>query len=623
MKKRNQAACVVTSLLASTGAGAVTVAANLADLSLEQLSSIEVTSVSKRAQRLADVPGSVYVISNDDIRRSGATSLGEALRLAPNLHVARADANQWAVSARGFNSVLANKMLVLVDGRTVYSPLFSGVFWEAQGVMLEDIERIEVLSGSGGTLYGSNAFNGVVNIITRSAAETHGTLIATGAGNNDARLSARHGASTASGIDYRLYAQRSLRDNTRLTSGAPVRDGAGKNQAGFRTDRSEAGQQLTLQGDVYENDVDQAPQARKVSGANLLGRWSRTGDNGSRSQVQAYFDRAERDQPGAIRDTLDTWDVEIQHLSKPRAGHELLTGGGLRVLNDRVTNTNPASASLLPAKRRMKLWNVFAQDEIPLGDDLMLTLGLKLEHNDYTGAEWLPNARLAWEAGSNKLLWGAVSRAVRTPSRVDTDFFNAAVAGGPNFRSEVARVYELGWRAQPLPSLSYSATLFHHDVGRLRSLDAGPGGATFNNNFEGRVSGLETWGQWRASERWRLSAGYVHQRQRFNPLPGTTPLGGAASLGNDPRNRWTLGSALDLGGNMEFDVQVRRVGSLPNPVVPAYTAVDARWGWRVRPDLELSITVRNLGDLGHPEWGNPANRVEFDRSVFFKAVWRI
>ncbi|MEP6789980.1 MAG: TonB-dependent receptor, partial [Ramlibacter sp.] len=375
--------------------------------------------------------------------------------------------------------------------------------------------------------------------------------------------------------------------------------------------------------------IDQAPERRRVSGANLLGRWSRDMGEGSRTQLQAYVDQTRRDQPGSILETLDTVDVEFQHLSQPWTTHELLWGAGYRNQRDRVTNINTAALAFMPADANMKLWNVFAQDEVQLPGGFRLTLGGKLEHNDYTGIEFLPNARLSWEIAPNHLLWGAVSRAVRTPSRIDRELFSpgtppyAVVAGGSNFNSEVARVYEIGYRAQPLPALSYSITLFHHDFDGLRSLDAQPGGPTFNNNFEGRLTGLEAWGSWRVSDSWRLGASYVKQNQHFQALPGTTPIGGTASLGNDPRYYATLGSSWNIGANMEFDVQARRVGALPNPAVPAYTALDLRWGWRVRPDVELSVTVRNLGDPRHAEWGNPAGRVEVERSVFFKAVWRI
>jgi iron complex outermembrane receptor protein len=604
--------------------------ASLLDLSLEQLANVEVTSVAKRPQRLADVAGSVYVISAEDIRRSGATSLPEVLRLAPNLQVARADANQYAITARAFNSVLANKMLVLVDGRTVYSPLFSGVFWEVQGVVLEDIDRIEVLSGSGGTLYGSNAVNGVINIISRSALDTQGTLLSAGAGNEDRVFTARHGAATEGGTAWRAYVRRSARDNTRLSSGADIRDGSAKTMAGFRADRTDGGRLLTVQGDLYESRIEQAPAdgSRHLSGMNLLGRWSRQSAGGGRTQLQAYYDRTERNQPGSVRDTLDTIDLEFQQLSQPRAGHELLWGGGYRWQHDRTTNISPAVLAFLPPDRRLNLSNVFAQDEIALGDALKLTLGAKLEHNDYTGAEWLPNARLAWNVAPNHLLWGAVSRAVRTPSRIDREFFSPGVApfiiaGGPNFDSEIAKVYEAGYRAQPTSALSYSMTLYHHDFERLRSLDLGPGGATLNNNLQGRLNGVAAWGSYRVTDTWRLTAGLVRQHESLAARPGTAPIGGVASLGNDPDLRWMLGSSLDLGRGHEVDVQVRHVGALPSPSVPAYTAVDLRWGWHVRPGLELSLAVRNLGDPRHPEWGSPVNRAELDRSVFVKATWRL
>jgi len=604
--------------------------ASLLDLSLEQLANVEVTSVAKRPQRLADVAGSVYVISAEDIRRSGATSLPEVLRLAPNLQVARADANQYAITARAFNSVLANKMLVLVDGRTVYSPLFSGVFWEVQGVVLEDIDRIEVLSGSGGTLYGSNAVNGVINIISRSALDTQGTLLSAGAGNEDRVFTARHGATTQAGTAWRAYARRSARENTHLPSGADIRDGSTKTMAGFRADRSEGGRLLTVQGDLYESRIEQAPAdgSRHLSGMNLLGRWSRQSAGGGRTQLQAYYDRTERNQPGSVRDTLDTIDLDFQQLSQPRAGHELLWGGGYRWQHDRTTNISPAVLAFLPPDRRLNLSNVFAQDEIALGDALKLTLGAKLEHNDYTGAEWLPNARLAWNVAPNHLLWGAVSRAVRTPSRIDREFFSPGVApfviaGGPNFDSEIAKVYEAGYRGQPTSALSYSMTLYHHDFERLRSLDLGPGGATLNNNLQGRLNGVAAWGSYRVTDTWRLTAGLVRQHESLAARPGTAPIGGVASLGNDPDLRWMLGSSLDLGRGHEVDVQVRHVGALPSPSVPAYTAVDLRWGWHVRPGLELSLAVRNLGDPRHPEWGTPVNRAELDRSVFVKATWRL
>ena len=614
-------------LLAAVGVGASAQqvaqrARDITDLSLEQLSSIEVTSVAKRLQRLQDVAGSVYIISQEDIRRAGVTSIPEALRLAPNLTVARADANQHAITARGFNSVLANTRLVLIDGRTVYSPLFSGVFWEAQDLLMEDIERIEVLSGAGGTLYGSNAVNGVINIITRAPADAQGVLAKAAAGSEERLLGARYGGE-AGPFHYRVYAKRVLRENTELTSGAPVRDAMQRTQAGFRADSLRGTSNFTVQGDIYDSRVDQAPAPRQVSGWNLLGRYVRDMGSAGRAQLQAYVDRTERDQPGAIHDRLLTWDLDFQHQLQPRDGHELVWGAGWRLQDDHLTNLAPALFEFLPPNRKHRLWNVFVQDEVALRDKLRFTLGLKAEHNDVTGTEFLPNARLAWEFAPNTLLWAAASRAVRAPSRVDRDFFSPAVRGGPDFESEVAKVYELGLRAQPLPSVSWSVALFHHRFDKLRSLDATPLGATINNNFEARLDGLESWGYWRVNERWRLEAGYAWQRLRANAMPGTAPLVGVSSLGNDPRYRITFASSWDISRNHELDVHLRRVGALPQPAVPAYTALDVRWGWRARPDLELSLVVRNLLDGRHPEWGAPASRVEFDRSLLLKAVWRM
>lgn len=597
---------------------------SITDLSLEQLSSIEVTSVGKRVQRLADVAGSVFVIHQDDIRRSGAVTLPEALRLAPNLQVARADASQYAISARGFNSVLANKMLVLVDGRTVYSPLFSGVFWEVQDLLLDDVERIEVLSGAGGTLYGSNAVNGVINIITRSAAETTGALLKAGAGNQDRVLAARLGGGAPEGMPWRVYAKRYATDATRLENGASAMDDAQHTQAGFRADRARDKDQWTLQGDLYEGEIDQRSGAHQLSGANLLARWSRDHAPGHRTQLQAYFDRTRRNMPGAVDDTLDTWDLELQQTRRPGGSHELLWGAGYRLYDDSLTNLAPGVLLFDPAARRQHLWNVFAQDEFALAPSVRATLGLKAEHNSYTGLEWLPTARISWQLQPEQLVWASVSRAVRTPSRIDRDVTTPVLTlGGSNFDSEVANVFEVGYRAQPLPALSYSFTLFHHDFDRLRSVDVLPGGTAFGNHFEGRLSGLEAWGSWRVADRWRLQAGYTFQRMRVSAPAGSPVLAGSASqLGNDPRNQGNIAVGWEIAPNMELDLLARHVGSLPDPAVPAYTAIDLRWGWRVRPDLDLSVAVRNLNDPSHPEWGLAGARAEIPRSFMVKAVWR-
>ncbi len=625
--------CGLLTLTAASGAAAtatkVSSVADLADLTLEQLANIQVTSVSRREERLADAAGSVFVISAEDIRRSGATSLPEVLRLAPNLHVARADANQYAISARGFNSTTANKMLVLVDGRTVYSPLFSGVFWDAQAVMLEDVERIEVLSGSGGTLWGSNAVNGFINIITRTARESQGTLATAGAGTNDTVHGLRHGGQFGSNGHYRVYGRYSERDHTISPAGASNRDSSDKRQAGFRLDWGGAADGYTLQGDAYQVNIDQRPPnaARRLEGGNLLGRWARDLGDGSSTRLQAYFDHTLRDQPGAIVENLNTLDVEFQHGFQLTSGQRVLWGGGYRHQSSDVDNIS-AGLAFLPAKRTLRLFNVFAQDKIALRPGLDLTLGLKLEHNDYTGLEYLPNARLAWKPSAGHLLWAGASRTVRIPSRLDRELFAPAtppftgLAGGPDFVSEISNVYEVGYRSQPTPALSYSATLFHHQFDRQRSVEPSVSGPVISNMIDGRTTGIEAWGNYRVSNSWRMKAGIFYQRQRLQLKPGSASVGGVSNLGNDPSHQWSLGSSFDLGSNLELDLTVRHVGALPSPSLPSYTALDTRLGWRPRHDLEVSLTVQNMADARHAEWGAPATRAQVERAAFVKIVWR-
>ena len=609
-------------------------AANLVDLTLEQLSNIQVTSVSKNAQRLVDAAASVFVITAEDIRRAGAVTLPEALRLAPNLQVARADANQYAISARGFSSVLANKMLVLIDGRTAYSPLFSGVFWEAQEIVLEDVERIEVISGPGGTLWGSNAVNGVINVITRPVRNTQGALVAVGSGSMETSGALRYGGRLGQdedGVHFRLYGKYLKQRHTESGSGSPVRDASDRTQAGFRADWGGASQSFTVQGDAYTSDVDQgvSPEVRRLKGVNLLGRWSRQLGADANLRAQLYYDKTEREQPGAIHEQLETLDAEFQHGFRIAPKHSILWGASFRHQGDRVVNLNPAALAFLPASRHLNLGALFVQDQFAVSRGLTLTAGIKFEHNDFTHWEHLPSARLAWKVSDDQLLWGAASRAVRAPSRVDREFFSPGqapffvLAGGPNFVSEIANVYEIGYRAQPTSALNWSITAYHHDFDRLRSLEPSPAGPVFENNIDGTTDGVEAWGTYRLTDTWRMRAGFVRQRERLQPKPGSAAIGGVSGLGNDPDHWWTIGASFDIGPGMEIDVTARHVGALPNPAVPGYTAVDARFGWRLRPDLELSLTAKNLFDPGHPEWGSAPGRAEFERGVYFKLVWRM
>jgi len=602
---------------------------DLADLSLEELANLEITSVSRRAERLSDAPASVFVITGDDIRRSGATSIPEALRLAPNLEVARVDAHQYAISARGFNNTIANKLLVLIDGRTVYTPLFSGVFWDAQDTLLEDVDRIEVISGPGATLWGANAVNGVINVITRRAAETQGTLLVAGAGNLERGAAARQGGKLGTDGAFRVYGKISDRDHTSRANGTSVPDSWDSGQAGFRADWGTAAGAFTLQGDAYRGTIDQATAGDiRISGGNLLARWARQLAGGDRVQVQTYFDNTAREIPGTFEERLNIFDVEFQHALRAGSQHSVIWGGGYRRADDHVSNT--AAIAFLPADRNLRWGNLFVQDEIALrGDQLRLTLGTKAQSNPYTRTEFLPSARIAWKPDASRLVWSALSRAVRAPARLDRELFVPGqppffvLAGGPDFRSEISNVLELGYRAQPSRRASYSVTLFHSVHDHLRSLEPGPAGPVIGNEMEGKTTGIEAWGSLQVAERWRLSAGLLVLDQNLRLKPGSGDTMGVAAAGNDPKHQWSLRSSLDLPGRQEFDVMLRHVGPLPSPAVPGYTALDARYAWHFERGLEVALIAQNLFDRSHPEFGAAATRSEIERGLFLKLRWSL
>jgi iron complex outermembrane receptor protein len=620
----------LTALAANAQAGKPS---DLVDLSLEELANLEITSVSRRAERLSDAPASIFVITGDDIRGSGATSLPEALRLAPNLEVARVDSRQYAISARGFNNTIANKLLVLIDGRTVYTPLFSGVFWDAQDTLLEDVDRIEVISGPGATLWGANAVNGVINVISRRAAETQGTLLVAGAGNLERGAAARQGGKAGVDGAFRVYGKISDRDHTSRADGTSVPDSWDSGQAGFRADWGTAVGAFTLQGDAYRGTIDQAASGDiRISGGNLLARWARQLSGGDRVQVQAYFDNTEREIPGTFAERLNTFDVEFQHALRVGSQHSVIWGGGYRRADDHVSNT--AAIAFLPADRNLRRGNLFVQDEIALrGDQLRLTLGTKAQSNPYTATEFLPSARIAWKPDASRLVWSALSRAVRAPARLDRELFVSAqppvlpqpIAGGPDFRSEISKVLELGYRAQPSRRASYSVTLFHSVHDHLRSLEPGPAGAlVIGNEMEGKTDGIEAWGSLQAAERWRLSAGLLVLDQNLRLKAGSGDTSGVAAAGNDPKHQWNLRSSLDLPGRQEFDVMLRHVGPLPSPGVPGYTALDARYAWHFERGLELALIAQNLFDRSHPEFAAPpAPPSEIERGLFLKLRWSL
>ena len=619
--------------------------ASFADLSLEELANIRITSLSKRPERLADAAGSVFVITSDDIRRSGATSLPEALRLAPNLHVGQQSASGYAISARGSNgssNSAPNKLLVLIDGRSAYSPLFSGVFWDVQDVMLEDVDRIEVISGPGGTLWGINAVNGVINVITKPASQTQGTLVQARTGNRRDGAAVRYGGAAGNGGSYRVYGMHTQHDNFATDDGSSTDDAWRKTQAGFRADWDKAGDRFSIQGDAYTARIGQPrPGAISISGTdlalgtieaagiNLTSRWSYLLGNGSRLDWQAYYDRTERTVPPTFTETLDIVDLQVQHSLRPIGRHELTWGANYRYSWDRVENTSSIFA-FLPAQVDQQWSSVFAQDEIALRDDLRLTLGARLERNPYTGGELLPNARLAWKLASDHLVWAAASRAVRAASRLDADAFIPRdppflLEGGPQVRSEVADVAELGYRGKPTQSLSWSATAFHTEYDHLRTQELTPSGTSvvFANEMEGETTGVEMWGTYQASSRWRLSAGYTAMKDRLRLKPGSTDLQSPLTVGKNPAHTWQLRSALALAGDREFDIALRHAAALSNPEVPSYTALDARLGWQVQPDLELSLIGLNLLGTDHAEYGAIGARSRIPRTVLLQMVLQL
>jgi iron complex outermembrane recepter protein len=622
---------VVLELLAPRAHAETAAIDTFANLSLEELADVKITSVSKMPERLGSAAASVYVITANDIRRAGVATLPEALRLAPNLQVARLDARNYAVTARGFNSPFENKLLVLIDGRTVYTPLFSGVFWDAQDVVLEDIARIEVISGPGATLWGANAVNGVINIITRNARDTQGAFATAGVQQGLHAGAVRYGGALAGGA-WRSYFKTVRADDTFTASGKNTMTGWERQQAGFRVDLTG----LTVQGDAYQGALGQAgTRDIDIGGANVLARYKRTLAPGSELRIEAYVDHTERDQPKAFVERLNTLDVDLQHTLALGATQQLVWGGGYRVAYDRVQNG--VNFGFLPGSTDLRWSNLFAQDTISLSPSLRLTAGLKGERNSYTGKEFLPSASLAWQATPGQMLWASAARAVRVPSRIDRDFYSPTtarivggvpafnIAGGPDFAAEVAKVAQLGYRAQ-MAALSLACTAYASDYDRLRTLEPNPAGAgmVFLNRAQGRSHGLEMSANWDVRRNWRIMAGATVQHLSVGADPGSADATGASALANNDPSSWSLlRSSFDLSDALELDMTMRHVGALPKPSVPAYTALDLRLGWKIDRRLELSLAAQNLLAAGHVEFGAPAGRSVYERTLFGRLTWRL
>jgi iron complex outermembrane receptor protein len=604
-------------------------------LSVEELMNIEVTSVSKRSEKLSEVASAIQVITQEDIRRSGATNLPEALRLSPNLQVAKYNSYAWIISARGFNNVFSNKLLVMIDGRTVYSPLFAGVSWDAQSVLLEDVDRIEVISGPGGTLWGANAVNGVINIITKKAKDSQGAYVSAVTGTNlRQQLSARYGGKIGSAITYRIYGMRNKIDPTLDSDRVNNKDNWYLNQGGFRLDY-DGGQKnkLSFQGNLEYATQQTDPGPDSFDHQDVMGQWSHSFATGSDLQIQAYYDRTWRRSPSSLlNDQLETYDIDLQHNFKIGNNNNLLWGLGYRFTRDDSQNTT-IFIGFLPAVRNLHLYNGFIQDEIQVVKDVLkLTIGTKLLHNDYSGFEIQPSARFAWTPGQQQTVWAAVSRAVRTPSRIDVDYHiptypvpptTLNIGGGPNFVSEKLIAYELGYRVQAAKNLSLSVATFYNKYNDLYSVEGVPGTQTFliQNGMEGNSQGIEFSGLYQATDSWRLRGGYTFFHKNIKDKPGH--VFDVTYEGTDPQNQVVLQSMFDLFKHFQFDVTGRYVGGRPLsviagvPEVSAYCNVDVRLAWQFK-FMELSVAGQNLANKSHIEFAS--NRIP--RNVYGKVSFR-
>jgi iron complex outermembrane receptor protein len=602
-------------------------------LSLEQLMDVEVTSVSRRPEKLSTTASAIQIITGDDIRRSGASSIPEALRLAPNLQVAQVSSSEWAVSARGFNNTLANKLLVLVDGRTIYTPLYAGVFWDVQNLPLDAVDRIEVVSGPGGTLWGANAVNGVINIITKPAEDTQGLLVEGGAGSELHGFGAvRYGRRSASGFAYRLYGHGFGRGSTVRADGIDPRDSWGMGQGGVRLDwNGGKADAFSVQSDYYDGRPDADGRGRTVArGGNALGRWTRTLSDESDLQLQVYYDRSWRDFGIGLTEDLTSYDLDGQHRFQLGRRQEVIWGLAARLMVD--DTESDTSLAFLPANKTLQLYGGFVQDEIALsGDRLRLSLGSKFEHNSYTGFEVQPSVRLAWTPGSRHTVWGAVSRAVRTPSRIDRDFFlfaapSVPILAGGDIQSEKLIAYELGWRAQARPRLSLSVSTFYNDYDDLRTVEPGPPPAgipfTLGNGLRGHAYGAELATVYQVSDRLRLRGGYTFLKKKLSLKPGSADPNGGRGEGNDPEHQFLIQSVADLPGRLELDAVFRFVDALPDPRVPSYAELDLRLGWMATGHLELAVIGQSLLHEKHIEFNSSPSAREAQRGAYGRITWR-
>jgi iron complex outermembrane recepter protein len=636
--------------------------AALKRLSIEQLMDVEVTSVSRTRESLMGAAAAVAIVTDEDIRRSGATTVPEALRFVPGLFVASQSASAWSVSSRGFSGVNSQDLLVLSDTRSIYTPLFSGVFWDVQDYLMEDIDRIEVIRGPGGALWGSNAVNGVINIDTKPARDTQGGYFEAGSGTQDrVTAAAQYGGELADHAYYRVFAKYSAQDSQLYPPGASP-DHWRLGHLGFRSDwRPSAEDGVTFQGDLYDGNIGLVfpsaniigrpqPEGRLavgVSGGNVLGRWQHTFDSASDAQVRLYYDRTHRNDPSFL-DDLDTIDLDVQHRLALTRHQEIMWGLSYRVMYDR--NEGKGVFALTPPSSRDSLYSGFIQDQLSWRETVHLTLGTKLEHNDFSGFEAQPSVRAAWDLATTRTLWAAVSRAVRVPTRlerdVDIDVTDPAgnpvarLLGNPNFHAEQLLAFELGYRWQLSPTVFLDLASFHNRYTGLASLEFGTPfidpatGQTIipvvsRNLTDGRADGLECLLTYSPLPYWRLSLNYTYIDMSLD-AHGMDLNRGRFAEGSTPRNQVGLRSDLDLPRGIQLELQYRALSaieSLPQSVtgegVAGYQELDAQLAWRLARRVVLSLDGRNLLHAHHFEFGPPGQASAIRRSVYGKIAWEL
>jgi len=619
---------------------------DLIDLSLEELMSVEVTSVSRKAEKLAHAPAAVFLITSDDILRSGVTTIQDALKMVPGLQVARINSNRWAITSRGFNSLFANKLLVMIDGRTVYDPIFSGVFWSSQDIMLEDIDRIEVIRGPGATLWGANAVNGVINISTKNSKETTGTLISGGAGTFEKIFgSTRLGGNIGKTGTYRVYAKYFDRGDLDTKEGPGGDDDWDMVQGGFRADWETAEEdKFTLQGDIYDGKTGQKsifaqlefPYQKtikgdpKISGGNFLSRWNHSFSETSDMTLQLYYDRTERDELEGSVDR-DTIDIDFQHRFPLGNFQEIVWGAGYRYTHDDLTTIYPPT-KFDPDTRDDDLFSGFLQDELFFFQKrLRLTLGSKFEHNDYSGFEIQPNGRIAWIINKDQVIWASASRAVRTPSRQESDvtFIQSVIPpgasgnfspfpmaltimGDDDFDSETLVALELGYRIKIANRLSVDIATFYNTYDDLRIITPGASFLDFTppspsivtlleseNSLEADAYGIEAAFKWHLFSWWRLNMGYTFL---YMDLDFDDNIPYVLEKGDYPDHQISIRSSMDLPHNLKLDLWVRYVDNLSAPHVSAYTTMDICLIWEPCKGMKLSLQAANLLESEQQEY---------------------